>query len=221
MSFGAEQSDAASAKDHVDPLRKTSLIPYVDAATAPPAIAEKLNVLPFRRNIFHLLGHSEGLFPHLMGVIGGCFNGQTRTVQLLDWQLIVLRTATTLEAKYEYDVNLPVAELYEMPQAKIDAMGCSAGSVVDGEGPWSERDRIILRLVDEQLANYTNEERTIKDALEILSNAELVECLIILGTYALIARVIRALRIDDDQPIRPEGLMESLRKSVTPTVPRM
>lgn len=125
-----------------------------------------------------------------------------------------------MKAKYEYDVNLPVAELYEMPQAKIDAMGCSAQSIVDGEGPWSERDRVILRLVDEQLVDYTNAEGTIRDALEILSNAELVESLIILGTYALIARVIRALRIDDDQPIRPEGLMESLRKSVTPTVPR-
>ncbi|CAK1358025.1 hypothetical protein CB0940_07317 [Cercospora beticola] len=220
MSSGPEYSSPAPTKDQLDPFRKTSLVPYVDAATAPPAIAEKLKVLPFRRNIFHLLAHSEGLFPHLIGVIGSCFNGEARTVQLLDWQLIVLRTATTLKAKYEYDVNLPVAELYEMPQAKIDAMGCSAQSIVDGEGPWSERDRVILRLVDEQLVDYTNAEETIRDALEVLSNAELVETLIILGTYALIARVIRALRIDDDQPIRPEGLMESLRKSVTPTVPR-
>ena len=28
------------------------LLPYVDAATAPPAIAEALNTLPFERNIF-------------------------------------------------------------------------------------------------------------------------------------------------------------------------
>lgn len=68
-----------------DPFRKTCLVPYVDPKTAPPAVAEKINVLPFRRNIFLLLGHSEGLFPHLMGVIGGCFNGKVRTVPLLDW----------------------------------------------------------------------------------------------------------------------------------------
>ena len=68
-----------------DPFRHTCLIPYVDAATAPPDIAEKLKVLPFRRNIFLLLGHSHGLFPHVMGVIGGCFNGAVRKIPLLDW----------------------------------------------------------------------------------------------------------------------------------------
>ncbi|KAH8651947.1 AhpD-like protein [Tricladium varicosporioides] len=200
-----------------DPFRHTCLIPYVDIATAPPAVAEKFKVLQFRRNIFHLLGHSHGLFPHVMGIIGGCFSGQIRKIPLLDWQLIVLRTATTLGAKYEYDVNLPVAEVYEMKQEKIDAMGCSAESVRNGEGPWSQRDLLILRIVDEQLATYTNEPQTIKEALEVLSVEDLVEVLIILGTYAMIARVINGLKIDDDQPIRPEGLAEMLKKSVTPT----
>ncbi|KAF4539080.1 uncharacterized protein LTHEOB_10472 [Lasiodiplodia theobromae] len=212
---------ANGSANGADPFRKTCLVPYVDPKTAPPAVAEKINVLPFRRNIFLLLGHSEGLFPHLMGVIGGCFNGKVRTVPLLDWQLIVLRTASTLGAKYEYDVNLPVAEVYEMDPAKITAISsCSPASVVAGDGPWSARDRVILRVVDEQLATYTNEPQTIDDALQHLSVAELVEVLIILGTYALIARVIRGLKIDDDVPIRPEGLHEMLKKSVTPTVPK-
>jgi hypothetical protein len=107
-----------------------------------------------------------------------------------------------------------------MDPAKIAAMGCSAESVRSGEGPWSERDRVILRIVDEQLATYTNESETIKDALKMLTHEHLVEVLIILGTYALIARVIRGLKIDDDQPIRPQGLAEMLKKSVTPTVER-
>lgn len=104
-----------------------------------------------------------------------------------------------------------------MGQDKINAMGCDAESVRRGEGPWSQRDRLILRVVDEQLATYTNDPQTIRDALEILSVEDLVEVLIILGTYALIARVINGLKIDDDQPIRPEGLAEMLKKSVTPT----
>lgn len=130
-------------------------------------------------------------------------------------QLIVLRTATTLGAKYEYDVNLPVAELYGMGDEKIAAMGCSAQSVRDGAGPWSARDRLILRVVDEQLAGYTNEPQTVRDALEVLGTEHLVEVLVVLGTYAMIARVINGLRIDDDQPIRPEGLEEMLKRSVT------
>jgi len=209
-----------STQAYDDPFRHTCLVPYVDVSSAPPAIADKINVLPFRRNIFRLLGHSHGLFPHVMGIIGGCFNGQVRKIPLLDWQLIVLRTATVLDAKYEYDVNVPVAEIYDLGQDKIQAMGCTAQSVINGEGPWNERQRLILRVVDEQLATYSNDPQTIQDALKVLSVEDLVEVLIILGTYALIARVIRALKIDDDQPIRPEGLAEMLKKSVTPTVGR-
>ncbi|KAI9654955.1 MAG: hypothetical protein M1821_005708 [Bathelium mastoideum] len=201
-----------SAGQSNDPYRKTCLVPYVDAATAPPAVQDKLKVLPFRRNIFYLLGNSHGLFPHLAGVIGGCFDSNTRKIPLLDWQLIVLRTATTLGAKYEYDVNLPVAEVYEMPQEKINSMGCKPEDVRNGLGPWSERDRLILRVVDEQLATYTNEPQTINDALTVLTNEELVEVLVILGTYALIARVINGLKIDDDPPI--PGLKDMLRKAV-------
>lgn len=98
-------------------------------------------------------------------------------------------------------------------------MNCTARSVRNGEGPWTERQRLILRVVDEQLATYSNTPGTIKDALEVLSKEHLVEVLIILGTYATIARVINGLKIDDDQPIRPEGLMEGLKKSVTECVP--
>ena len=200
--------------DPVDHFRKTCLVPYVDAATAAPAVQEKLKVLPFRRNIFLLLGHSSGLFPHLMGVIGGCFDSNVRTLPLLDWQLIVLRTATTLGAQYEYDVNRPVANVYEMQQAKIDAIDnkMSPEDVKSGKGPWTERDRVILRIVDEQLATYTNDPETIRVAREILTVEELVEVLIILGTYSLIARVIRGLKIDDDAEI--PGLEDMLRKAV-------
>ncbi|KFY99251.1 hypothetical protein V498_00905 [Pseudogymnoascus sp. VKM F-4517 (FW-2822)] len=206
---------SAPTEAHSDPFRHTCLVPYVEAATAPPAIAEKINVLPFRRNIFLLLAHSPGLFPHIMGLVGGCFNKDVRKIPLLDWQLIVLRTATTLGAKYEYDVNLPVAEIFNLGDEKIAAIGCTASSVRQGEGPWTDRQRVILRVVDEQLATYTNTPGTIRDAVEILGHAELVEVLIILGTYATLARVINGLRIDDDQPIRPEGLEDMLRASVT------
>lgn len=76
---------SAPNEAHSDPFRHTCLVPYVEAATAPPAIAEKINVLPFRRNIFLLLAHSPGLFPHIMGLVGGCFNKDVRKIPLLDW----------------------------------------------------------------------------------------------------------------------------------------
>jgi hypothetical protein len=63
------------ADNYDDPFRHTCLVPYIDVTTAPPAVADRIKVLPFRRNIFLLLGHSHGLGPALMSIIGGCFNG--------------------------------------------------------------------------------------------------------------------------------------------------
>lgn len=94
-------------------------------------------------------------------------------------------------------------------------MGCTASSVRQGEGPWTDRQRVILRVVDEQLATYTNTPGTIRDAVEMLGHAQLVEVLIILGTYTTLARIINGLKIDDDQPIRPDGLEKMLKASVT------
>ncbi|KAL4916111.1 AhpD-like protein [Aspergillus aurantiobrunneus] len=205
-----------ASKTYDDPYRHTCLVPYVDVNTAPPEIASRIKVHDFRRNIFLVLAHSRGLFPNVMGLIGGCFNGKTRTIPLLDWQLIVLRVATKVGAKYMYDVNLPVSELYELDPAKINAMDCTPESVVAGDGPWTARDRAILRIVDEQIATMTNETQTIEEALVFLSDAELVEVLIIIGAYCMLARIIRGLKVDDDQPIRPPNLMDALRASVTP-----
>ena len=96
-----------------------------------------------------------------------------------------------------------------MPQEKIDNIRCTTEEVVSGKGPWTDRDRILLRLVDEQLATYSNEETTVHDALEILSNEELVEVIIVIGVYVLLARLMKGLRIDDDAEI--PDLKEKLR----------
>ncbi|EEQ31712.1 conserved hypothetical protein [Microsporum canis CBS 113480] len=58
----------------------------------------------------------------------------------------------------------------------------------------SRRDRLLLRIVDEQLATFTDETATMEAALEVLSNEELVEILIIIGAYSMLARIIRGLK---------------------------
>lgn len=199
-----------------DPVRKNCLVPYPRVDDLPPILRDKLNILPFRRNILLTIAHSHGLAPHLLSLIGACFDGTQRGLPTLDWQLIVLRTATILKAKYEYDVNIPVAEVYNMSKEKIDNIACPSSVVHDiSQGPWTARDRILLRMVDEQLATYTNEEKTIQDAVEILGTDMVVEVLIIIGVYGLLARLIKGLRVDDDPEI--PGLKEKIKSAITAT----
>lgn len=199
-----------------DPFRKTCLVPYANVDDLPPILRDRLNILPFRRNILMTIAHSHGLAPHLLSLIGACFDGTQRGLPTLDWQLIVLRTASVLKAKYEYDVNLPVAEVYDMPQEKIDSIACPGEEIYNtSQGPWTDRDRILLRLVDEQLATYSNQEKTIREGVEILGTDMVVEVLIVIGIYGLLARLIKGLRIDDDPEI--PDLKLKIKKAITAT----
>jgi hypothetical protein len=70
-------------------------------------------------------------------------------------------------------------------------------------------------MVDEQLSTYTNEEKTIQDALELLGADMVVEVIIIIGIYALLARLIKGLGVDDDPEI--PDLKEKIREAITAT----
>ncbi|KAH8196712.1 hypothetical protein TruAng_009141 [Truncatella angustata] len=192
------------------------LVPYIELEDAPPEVAAAITHLPYRRNIFHLLGHSHGAFPRLMSVYASFFDGKRRILPLLDWQLVVLRISAVLDAEYEWDVNAPVARINGMPEAVLEALKgtVKAGpEAVMAERSFSDRQKAILNLVDEQLATYNNEERTVNEARELLSVEELVEVYIVLGVYVLIARITKGLRIDLDGEI--PGLEDHLKAVVT------
>lgn len=195
---------------------RTCLVPYLELENAPPEVAAAIAHLPYRRNIFHLLGHSHGSFPPLMGVYGSFFDGKKRTLPLLEWQLVVLRISATLDAEYEWEVNAPVARLNGMPEAKLDALKRTVGAAAEdiaGEPLFSERDRVILHLVDQQLATYNNDVQTVNNAKQLLTTEELVEVYVVLGVYVLIARITKALRIDMEGEI--PGLEDALKNVVT------
>ncbi|OJD20346.1 hypothetical protein ACJ73_08321 [Blastomyces percursus] len=193
------------------------MIPYVNIETAPEGVAAALKKMPMKRYIFYLLAHSPGLFPPIMGVYSGFFQKATRTLPLLDWQLIVLRIASTLKCQYEWNVNAPVAKVHGMNEEVMgEIRACRKITLQGGNGNgsniFSKRQLLILKFVDEQLKTYTNEEDTMAQLLGVLSYAELVEAVFVVGFYVMIARLIRAVGIDPDAEIA--GLEDMIRAGV-------
>ncbi|EEH46739.2 uncharacterized protein PADG_02837 [Paracoccidioides brasiliensis Pb18] len=192
-------------------------IPYVDPETAPSNVAAALKEMPMKRHIFYLLSHSPGIFPSIMGVYSAFFQKTTRTLPLLDWQLIVLRIASSLGCQYEWDVNAPVARVHGMSEGVMEAVR-ACQKIILGEdksnhtGVFSWRQLVILKFVDEQLATYTNEEDTITQLLHVLTYTELVEAIFVIGFYVMIARLIKAVGIDPDEDI--VGLEDMIKAGV-------
>ena len=189
------------------------IIPYVDPETASPGVAAALDRMPMKRHIFLLLSHSPGLFPPIMDVYSAFFQSKTRTIPLLDWQLIVLRIASKLKCEYEWHVNAPVARVHGMSVEVMEQVAkCIDIGPADGQKAFSERQRRILKFVDEQLQNYTNDPGTVESLLEYLSHAELVEAVFVIGFYVMIARLVKAVGIDLDGEVA--GLDDMIRAGV-------
>ncbi|KAF2767930.1 hypothetical protein EJ03DRAFT_328809 [Teratosphaeria nubilosa] len=130
------------------------------------------------------------------------------TLRTSDWQLIVLRTATTLDAPYEFDVNEPVARVLGLTDAHIHALK-------DAQQPlpgnlFTKRQQLLARMV-EQLNGPKNrvDAEILKEAKAVFGDTGVVEVFYINGVYGFLARFMNSARIDFDEPIA--GLEDMLK----------
>lgn len=176
--------------------------------------AEILRNFSIKRNVFNLFARSTGLFPPIMDTLNALLDGQRRTIQILDYQLVVLRMTSTVSAEYLFGINEPVSRVNGMGDEKIEALRKGLKSEeLFAMGTWSERQQCIITLVDESIATWTNTEETIQWARSLMSEDEVVELYIVLGFYSMIARMTRGLRVQKDAPIA--GLGQAIVQNIT------
>jgi alkylhydroperoxidase family enzyme len=176
--------------------------------------AEILRNFSIKRNVFNLFARSRGLFPPIMDTLNALLDGQTRTIQILDYQLVVLRMTGIVGAEYLFGINEPVSRVNGMGDEKIEALrkGLKSDELF-AMGIWSERQQCIITLVDESLETWTNKEETIRWAQTLMTDDEVVELYIVLGFYSMIARMTKGLRVQKDPPI--PGLSQTIVQNIT------
>jgi alkylhydroperoxidase family enzyme len=176
--------------------------------------AEILRNFSIKRNVFNLFARSRGLFPPIMDTLNALLDGKTRTIQILDYQLVVLRMTSTVGAEYLFGINEPVSRVNGMGDEKIEALrkGLKSEELFAMQ-TWSERQQCIITLVDESIATWTNKEETILWAQSLMTDDEIVELFIVLGFYSMIARLTKSLAVQKDSPI--PGLEEAIRTNIT------
>ncbi|KAL8936305.1 MAG: hypothetical protein Q9216_004999 [Gyalolechia sp. 2 TL-2023] len=176
--------------------------------------AEILRNFSIKRNVLNLFARSKGLFPPIISTLSALLDGQSRTIQILDYQLVVLRMSATVGAEYLFGINEPVSRVNGMGDEKIDALRRGlTSSELFAMGVWSERQQCIITLVDESVATWTNTEETIRWAQSLMTDDEVVEIYIVLGFYSMIARITRGLRVQKDPPI--PGLKQTIVQNIT------
>jgi 4-carboxymuconolactone decarboxylase len=169
-------------------------LPYVDPQEASPRVRRALEALP-PLNIFAMLAHADSaLIPYLRF-------GETLLTQLqLDpelRELAILLVAAHTGAEYEWVQHVGIAKAIGVDDRRISAVehGELDASCFDADT------RVLLRFVSEVLDGPRAGEETFTALRERFSAREIVELLLVVGSYQMLARAMTTLDIDLDEAV--------------------
>jgi alkylhydroperoxidase family enzyme len=175
-------------------------LPYVDPADAPEPVRDALGRVP-PLNIFRMMANAETAFrPWLRW--GAALLGELQLDPLLR-ELAILRVARlTPHAEYEWVQHVPLAMAVGASDQQVAALerGEVEGDCFSGD------EQLVLRFTTEVLRDAQASDATLEELGAVLSPREIVELLMVIGQYMMVARVMATTRMEIDEPAGPEAL---------------
>ena len=175
-------------------------LPYVDPARSSPEVREALERVP-PLNIFRMTAQADSAFvPWLRWA--GVLLSRLQLDPLLR-ELAILRVARlTPDAEYEWVQHVPIAE----------AVGATADQVAALERDdakadcFSAAERAVLLFTTEVVRDARAGDEALAAVREHLSAREIVELLMVIGNYMMVARVMATAGLEIDEPAGPDAL---------------
>src|SRR5437667_12683658 len=165
-------------------------LPYVDPNGAPRQVREVLDAMP-PLNVFRLMAHAETAFRPWMRWGGVLLNDLALDPLLRE--LAILRVAgLSPGADYEWVQHVPIARSVGATSEQVDAI--ERGDVE--AGCFSDAQRDVLRFTSEIVREVGASDTAYEAVAMRLSPREIVELLMVIGQYMMLARVMATARID-------------------------
>jgi alkylhydroperoxidase family enzyme len=169
-------------------------LPYVDPATAPAEVRELLERLPVSLNIFRMMAHAETDFRPLVQ-LGTAILGRQKLAPKLR-ELTILRVAALSSARYEWVQHVPIAQATGATTEQVAAIERG-----DLEAACLQADeRLVLRFTTEVVRDVRASDATFAALARTFSPQEIVELILTIGYYMLIARLLETTAVDMDPP---------------------
>jgi alkylhydroperoxidase family enzyme len=177
---------------------------YVDPATAPEDVRSTLERLPVSLNIFRMMAHAETTFRPLV-LLGTAILGRQKLSARLR-ELAILRVANLSSARYEWVQHVPIAEATGVTREQVESLerGDDAAACFDA------LDRLVLRFTTEVVRDVRASDATFAALAERLTPQEVVELLLAIGYYMMIARLLETTAVDLDPPMGTR-IVEAIR----------
>jgi alkylhydroperoxidase family enzyme len=180
-------------------------IPYVEPDTAPENVREVFDRLPTRLNIFKIMAHAETNFRPLILLGTSILTQQQLSGRLRE--LAILRVARLSRAEYEWVQHVPIAKITGVSDEQIAALERDD----TGASCFDPVDAVVLRATDEIVRDGGPSDATFADLQARFSNREMVELILAVGFYMVMARLMISTRIDVDEAAGGK-IFDSLRR---------
>ena len=164
-------------------------IPYPDLTHASEELRALAASLP-PLNIFRMLPHMP-TFVRGFGQLGTAILSQAALDARLR-ELIILRVGRQSPAPYEWQQHVPIGRACGVSEDEIAALERNDVTAAC----FSERDRLVLRLVDELLATPRASDATLAAMRAQFSDREVCEAVLTTGFYMMVARFLETTGVD-------------------------
>lgn len=144
-------------------------------------------------NLFATLARQRRLFRAWLWFAGALMPGGK--LPRADTELVILRVAHNCGCEYEWRHHERLARAAGLTSEQIERVRTERGAT-----DWSERQALLLRLVDELLQRREIPDELWEELTRELSEPEIVELVMLVAHYQMLATVIETLRIVPDEP---------------------
>jgi 4-carboxymuconolactone decarboxylase len=175
-------------------------LPYVDPADTAEPVRDALGRVP-PLNVFRMMANAETAFrPWLRW--GATLLGELELEPKLR-ELSILRVARlTPHADYEWIQHVPIAKAVGVTDEQVEALERD-----ELEEPcFSDDERVLLHFTTEVVQDAQASDATLDELARILKPREIVELMMVIGQYMMLARVMATTRMELDEPVDPRGI---------------
>ncbi|KAL9118930.1 MAG: hypothetical protein Q9187_004512 [Circinaria calcarea] len=173
----------------------TSVLPYVDRATAPPAIQAAFDLIPFRRHILELFANAESQFPPIAELLASFFSSETRELSDLEWLEIAMYTAVLCGSPYVFKINSQIALGRNIQPEKLILIQFGQ---FENTNFWTTRERTLMKCVEMLVKTHTVSDAFLATLKASFTPREIVEVVIMVGVYSMNSYLGNLARIDFD-----------------------
>jgi 4-carboxymuconolactone decarboxylase len=170
-------------------------IPYPDPSQAPDVVTETLAAVP-PLNIFRMLAHAETAFRPFLRFGGAILQDLQLDPKLRE--LAILQVAARAEAEYEWVQHVAIGLAIGLTEDQVAAV---ERGKIDSDPSLDDAERAVLRFTVEVLDGPRASDETFAAVSAHLSPREIVELLLTVGEYLMLARVMTTLELELDEPV--------------------